>query len=141
MSTPQHPTFTTTIHMRFRDLDAYGHVNNAVMFNYLEEARISLLAERFYAASAQEDVQFLVRRASCDYLRPLMLTQREILITMRITEMRGASFVLEYSIHDQDHTEFARAETLMVCFDPVRGRPTRLPEWFTAHLHEQQNRS
>ncbi|AFG38599.1 acyl-CoA thioesterase [Spirochaeta africana] len=134
MDTSQFPPYTVPVHMRFRDLDAYGHVNNAVMFNYLEEARISLLGQRFYAADAQQDIQFLVRKASCEYLRPLLLTGPEVLITMRISEMRGASFLLDYAIHDNEGTEYARAETLMVCFDPVRNRPARIPAWFLEHL-------
>lgn len=128
-----YPEFTIPVRMRFRDLDAYGHVNNATMFNYLEEARISLLGKRFYSASAQQDVQFLVRRASCEYQRPLMLDRPEVLVTIQVTELRGASFLLHYSIHDET-TEFARAETLMVCFDPVRGRPTRVPAWFRSEI-------
>ena len=37
--------FTIEIDMRWADLDAYGHVNNAVIFSYLETARVKLLLE------------------------------------------------------------------------------------------------
>ncbi len=33
------PGFSIAIHVRFRDLDAMGHVNNAVMFTCFEERR------------------------------------------------------------------------------------------------------
>ncbi|MFW5801580.1 MAG: acyl-CoA thioesterase [Spirochaeta sp.] len=136
MKTDTFPSFTIPVRMRFRDLDAYGHVNNAIMFSYLEEARISLLGERFYDASSHQDLQFLVKKASCEYIRPLLLTQAEILITLCITQMRGASFHIHYSIHDQQDVEYARADTHMVCFDPIRRRPARIPEWFMKHLHD-----
>lgn len=113
--------------MRFRDLDVYGHVNNATMFNYLEEARIKLLGDDFYAANPQTDMQYIVRSASCEYLRPLLLSQSEILITIRLKDRKKVSFLLEYLIHDEQGNEYARAETLMVCFDPVSQRPARVP--------------
>lgn len=114
--------------MRFRDLDVYGHVNNATMFNYLEEARIKLLGDSFYSADPQKDMQYIVRSASCEYLRPLRLLQSEILITVRVKDRKKVSFLLEYLIHDEQGVEYARAETLMVCFDPVSQRPTRVPD-------------
>ena len=33
-------TFETTIGVRYRDIDAMGHVNNAVYATYLEQARV-----------------------------------------------------------------------------------------------------
>ena len=118
---------TVQVPMRFRDLDVYGHVNNATMFNYLEEARIKLLGESFYSADPQKDIQYIVRSASCEYLRPLLLSQSEILIRVRVADRRKVSFLLEYQIIDEHGTEYARAETLMVCFDPVTKRPVRVP--------------
>jgi acyl-CoA thioester hydrolase len=47
MSAPDYPAVTVPVNVRFRDLDAYGHVNNAVFFTYLEEARIKLLGAHF----------------------------------------------------------------------------------------------
>lgn len=136
MNKQQYPPYTVAVPMRFRDLDAYGHVNNATMFAYLEEARIALLGRRFYQADPARDIQFLVKRAACEYIRPLLLTGSEIQVTMYITEMRGASFLLNYLIHDTVGTHYAEAETMMVCFDPVRQRPARVPTWFTDFLQQ-----
>ena len=36
---------TTNLNVRFRDLDALGHVNNAVFFTYFEQGRIHLVGE------------------------------------------------------------------------------------------------
>ena len=38
-------TFSIPIESRFSDLDAYGHVNNAVYFTYLETARVKLFSD------------------------------------------------------------------------------------------------
>ena len=38
-------TFTHTINTRFRDLDAFKHVNNATFLTYLEDARIVFLRD------------------------------------------------------------------------------------------------
>ncbi len=122
------PTVSVMVPMRFRDLDAYGHVNNATIFNYLEEARIILLGEEFYNTPMNE-VQFLVQRASCSYIHPILL-EPQLRIDISVVQLKMVSFVLEYSLINSSGTECARAETTMACFDPQRNRPIKIPKWF-----------
>ncbi|HEY7331820.1 MAG TPA: thioesterase family protein, partial [Candidatus Limnocylindria bacterium] len=35
----------TSVQVRFRDIDAFGHVNNAVVSSYVEQARVTYLRE------------------------------------------------------------------------------------------------
>jgi acyl-CoA thioesterase FadM len=53
----------TRIAIRARDLDAHGHVDPAVLFTYLEEARRAWLGDRL--------PEVLVAHMTIDYLRPL----------------------------------------------------------------------
>ena len=52
------------IHVRFSDVDVYGHVNNVKYFEYLQEARIAMIRRLVAAASfsvvvAQTDVDYV----------------------------------------------------------------------------------
>ncbi|MFO7812351.1 MAG: thioesterase family protein, partial [Pelovirga sp.] len=57
-------TYTTSIDIRFADLDAYGHVNNAIFFTYLEHARVKMFQE-YFGAFLDSSLLFLVVRAEC----------------------------------------------------------------------------
>jgi len=119
---------TTDIEIRFADLDAYGHVNNATIFTYLETARLKLFGERF-AAMMQAGLFFLVAEANCRYLKPIDLNDR-LVVEVFPEKLGRTSFTLGYHLHDGAGTRYAEARTAMVCFDAKQGRPIPLPEEF-----------
>jgi acyl-CoA thioester hydrolase len=79
----------------FRDLDAIGHVNNAVFFTYFEIARTYLWFELF-GGSTPYDIGFIVARAECDFRHQLRMEPIEIRV--RIGEMRTTSLDFVYEI-------------------------------------------
>ncbi len=127
------PLYRVGIEMRFRDLDAYGHVNNAVVFNYLEVARVRFLGEQFTVEPQDGEPLYLVKRAECEYKRPIPLLDR-IYVDLHLEELRSSSFRLSYRICDRDGTDYAHAETVMVTVNSSSGRPTRLPDWLRDRL-------
>lgn len=118
-------TFATDIEVRFSDLDAYGHVNNAVFFTYFETARVRLFLEKF-ADFFNDGLLFLVAKAECRYKRPIELTDRVVVVTS-VARVGNASFDLSYEVNNGAGIVFATAQTAMVCFDPNLKRPTPLP--------------
>jgi len=126
MSSPSPFTFATDIEMRFSDLDAYGHVNNAVFFTYLETARTKLFLEKFLHF-LNSGLLFLVAKAECEYKRPINLTDR-LVVEMTVTRLGNASFDIDYTMHNGEGVVFAIAKTVMVCFDQKSNRPTALPD-------------
>ncbi|MGM0675759.1 MAG: acyl-CoA thioesterase [Spirochaetota bacterium] len=131
---PDYPAISVPISMRFRDLDAYGHVNNAVFFTYLEEARIQLIGEYFRIEMGEETV-FVVAHAACSYKRPIELGV-SLFVTMTIREMRRASFIIDYVLADDEGTQYATAETTLVAFDPVSRKAASIPAWLDTALWE-----
>jgi acyl-CoA thioester hydrolase len=119
-------TFATDIEVRFSDLDAYGHVNNAVFFTYLETARTKLFLEKFLDFM-NDGLFFLVAKAECEYKKPIDLTDR-VVVDMSVTRIGNASFDIDYSMHNGNGIVFALAKTVMVCFDRSVNRPTTLPD-------------
>lgn len=99
--------FKTPIPVRFRDLDAMGHVNNAVYFTYFEEER-----KNFFLDCNTDDNQsfnFILARITCDYLRPVSITSNFIL-QIRVTEIGRKSFHLGYRLRDAQDESAIYAE-------------------------------
>lgn len=121
-----HKTFSTRIELRFSDLDAYGHVNSAVYFTYLETARVKLFSD-FFREATQHGIFTLVARAECDFKTPITLYD-DVFVTLWIAKTGRSSFDLEYRLHDDQGKTYATARTTMVCFDSIKNKTVAIPE-------------
>lgn len=99
----------------FRDLDAFGHVNNAVFLTYFEWGRTRLWFS-LTGGGLAEDVGFIVARAECDFKQQLGLEPIEI--RTRIGEMRNTSleFVTEIR-RDNGRQIAATGRVVVVLYD------------------------
>src|SRR5512135_179026 len=66
----EHALFKTPVAVRFKDLDAMGHVNNAVYATYFEEARAAF-ARQVLGLTRLDDFDFVVARLEIDFRRPV----------------------------------------------------------------------
>ncbi len=107
--------------VRFRDVDAMGHVNNAVFLTYIEEARIAYLL-RFDAGVTD----MILARAEIDFRAPLR-AHDEIEIGVRPAGIGTKSFELEYEVRSGAAVA-AQAKTVIVSYDYESGRSVELPE-------------
>jgi len=99
----------------FRDVDTFGHVNNAVFFSYFELAR-TLLWFELTGGSDARDVNFIVARAECDF--KLQISMERIEIWVRIGEMRATSFDFLYEIRKDNGQQIAAiGKVVVVLFD------------------------
>ncbi len=64
------------IPVRWGDMDAYGHVNNALYMRYLEEARVQLLA-KIGAAMDGNGTDPVVINVGCTFYAPQLLIRRQ----------------------------------------------------------------
>lgn len=103
--------------MIFRDLDAFGHVNNAVFFTYFEWGR-ALLWFDLTGQRGARDIGFIVAHAQCDFRRQLGL--EEIEIRSRIGEMRGTSFDVHAEIRTANDELAAEGKVVVVLYDWAR---------------------
>ena len=107
------------IHVRFSDVDVYGHVNNVKYFEYLQESRMTMMRElvqrrRFSVVVAQTDV---------DYLRPLLFRAEPYDCLTAITRVGTRSMSVESEFRDGE-TVLARAKVVVVFFDLATNRST-----------------
>jgi len=99
----------------FRDVDAFGHVNNAVYLTYFEWARAQLWFALTGAAGVPADIGFIVARAEIDF--KLQIGMEPIDICIRISEMRTTSFDTVYEIRKRDGNVAATGKVVVVLFD------------------------
>lgn len=113
--------------VRFRDLDGFGHVNNAVYLTYLEEARNALLAHLGLARGVEE-ITMILARVEIDF-RAQAGVGDELEIGVRPSRYGGKSFDLEYELRSGDRV-VAEARTVLVGYDYAAGATKELPdEW------------
>ena len=97
-----------------RDLDSFGHVNNAVYFTYFELARTLLWFELSGGSSAR-DINFIVARAECDFRQQVGMEPIDICV--RIGEMRSTSFDFVYEVRKGGGVVAAVGKVVVVLFD------------------------
>ena len=109
--------FSTNIDVRFSDLDALGHVNNAIFFTYFEEGR-KIFSKKYFKVSDPSDFRFIMAHISCDYLKPVRFID-SVTLQMWVRDIGTKSFAFEYKlIHQSDESiVYATGESVQVCYD------------------------
>ena len=113
--------------VRFRDLDALGHVNNAVFLTYIESARVAFLLD-LGAAATLEDMSIIVARIEIDFLAPVGFGE-EVEIAVRASRFGDKSFDLDYELRVGGRV-VAVAKSVLVGYDYAKGETVTIPdEW------------
>jgi acyl-CoA thioester hydrolase len=112
-------------HVRYRDLDAFGHVNNAVYLTYLEEARNAFLAHLGLVRDVA-DIRMILARTEIDFRSPLRLGE-EVQIGVRPGRLGNKSFDLDYELCAGGRV-VAAAKVVLVTYDYERSAPIPVPE-------------
>ena len=114
--------------VRWGDMDAYGHVNHALFWRYLESARIALFEELCGTALPT----LVVAEVRCRYLAELRYPAT-VTVHSTLQKVRGGSLEVVAEIREGAR-RCAAAQVQLVCFDPVRRKPTRFPPDFLAAI-------
>lgn len=113
--------------VRFRDLDALGHVNNAVFLTYIESARVAFLVD-LGAASTSEEMSIIVARIEIDYRAPVSFGE-EVEVGVRASRFGAKSFDLDHELRVGDAL-VAEAKSVLVGYDYDKGETVTIPdEW------------
>ena len=111
--------------LRYGDVDAMNHVNNAVHVTFLEFARVRLWRERLGFAGTAREIPFIVARVAVDYRSPIGLEDR-VVIGVGVTAIGRTSFTFRYRIEASGRVA-AEAETVQVYYDYSSGAPVAIP--------------
>jgi acyl-CoA thioester hydrolase len=121
------------VHVRFSDVDVYGHVNNVKYFEFFQEARISLFADLGREHVDVGGIHTVLAQSDVDYRRPVLFRQEPYECRSWVTAVGTTAMTLAAEIRDGDEV-LSRCRTVAVCFDAVTQRPTPVPESLRAAL-------
>jgi len=108
--------FTHKAFVRWNDLDAFGHVNNAKYLTYAESARIDWGQQQFGEKADSVLVQMTVARSEIDYLLPITEFESYYDVDLWVESIGNSSFVVGYEV-SKDGLVFTKMKTVQVMID------------------------
>lgn len=126
------------IPVRWGDMDALGHVNNTVLFQYCESARIA------YFERCEAEAEGRVDKGPRDgpglvqadlSFRKQVVYPGTVRVETRCTRIGGRSFTLAYTLRDAETTDVvAEGSSVCVWVDYAAGKALDLPEALVAAI-------
>lgn len=118
----------TQIQTRFSDIDAMGHVNNAMYLNYFESARMDFFREVLGEDWDWQKQGILLARNEIDYLQPVFIDER-IKVELFCSHIGTKSFTLDYIVSDNKSDEVkTKGRSILVCFNNEEKESIEIPE-------------
>jgi len=102
--------------LRWGDIDALGHVNQAVYHELLEEARTAMLA----TLPSSDAHSFVVARVELDYRREIPIYHRFVEVTLHVESVGRASVTVAQQIYRSDGELAADGRSVLVAWDAAR---------------------
>lgn len=122
---------STPIQIRFKDVDALGHVNNANHVTYFEYARIRFFDELIGGEIDWENEGMILAHQQVHYRKPIYLKDT-IHVNTWFMKSGNTSFELGYEIvrTEKDGTETicATGSSVQVCFNYKKQLPVPVPQ-------------
>jgi len=126
--------FTLSQPVVLRDLDAFGHVNNAVYLTFAENGRVAYLKE-VVGAETYEQIRNIIAHATIEF-RAEATYGDVVTVGVRTDRVGTKSFHLVYRMARQDGTTIADIESVQVMFDFATGRAIEVPDEWRAQISE-----
>src|SRR3954462_5478684 len=124
--------YKVVIEVAFRDLDAMGHVNNAVYLSYMETARIKFLVD-LLAVTSLHDLPVIMAEANCTFKAPAFFGE-QLTVGVGVSRFGSKSFDMAYRIDAGDGRLVALAKTVQVMYDYAAARTIVVPVDFKAKV-------
>jgi acyl-CoA thioester hydrolase len=119
-------TYEKRIEVRWRDVDALRHVNNAVYATYLEECRDGWLEQALGPGGAMWD--YVLARLAIDFRSEVALEEEAVVGRVSLERIGTSSITLREEIRKLDGTLAAEAESVIVARDRETGRSRPLTD-------------
>lgn len=134
--------YEITLEVAFRDIDAMGHVNNAVFFAYFETVRIKYIGEVMEASGLLGtellDLPLILVEAHCIYKSPALLTEN-LRVGTGISRIGNKSFDMLYRITGEDGRLIAYGKTVQVMYDYISRSAFPIPDDLRQYISGLQN--
>jgi acyl-CoA thioester hydrolase len=130
--------FVYTQPVEFRDLDALGHLNNAVYLSYVESARLAYMQEVLGPLELEE--LGIVAEARIAFRASSFLGET-LEIGTRVAEIGGKSLRFEFEFHGGDGRLVADGSTVHVTFDYATRASIPVPDDWRRKIDAYETRS
>jgi len=119
--------------LRWADMDSLGHVNNVTYVDYLQEARVDMLAVHAPETGGEALAEgVVVVRHEVEFVAPLVFRPEPVRIETWVSRIRAASFTMRYEILDElpdgERRVYTRAATVLTPFVFATERPRRVSQ-------------
>ncbi len=110
--------FEHQVSLRWRDVDALGHVNHAVFLTYLEEGR-----DAFYVQALGRDPHYVVARVEIDLRAEVRYADRRLRVRIEVERVGTTSLTTRETILTPAGVTAAKARVVTVLWDTSAGKP------------------
>ncbi|WP_370260870.1 acyl-CoA thioesterase [Limnobacter sp.] len=129
------PLYSTTLPLRWGDMDQLGHVNNTVYFRCFEQARVEWI-DLHPQHLDNNPAYVVIVHTECSFLRELK-APGTVEVRVLAGEVGRSSLVQRYELRRVDAPDqlVATGSAKLVWVHPDTGRSTPIPERYLTHLH------
>jgi acyl-CoA thioester hydrolase len=120
-----HTVFEHRVSLRWRDVDALGHVNHAVFLTYLEGR------DAFYVQALGRDPHYVVARVEIDLRAEVRYADRQLRVRIEVERVGTTSLTTRETVLTSAGVTAAEARVVTVLWDTSARKPTA----FTAGEH------
>ena len=110
--------FEHEVTVRWRDVDALGHVNHAVFLTYLEEGR-----DAFYTRTLGADPNYVVVRLEVDLRAEVRYPDRRVTVRIEVERIGTTSLTTRETIVTRTGETAAQARVVTVHWDAEQRKP------------------
>lgn len=131
----------TTLQVRFRDIDAFKHVNNAVFFSYVEQARIHYLLDVLEPDRPLDRLPLILARVELDYRSPITFGE-QVGIATRVDRIGRSSIAMSHRMTAGPEARLAaEVHTVLVTYDYDSARPVPVPDEWRTKIEQYEQRT
>jgi acyl-CoA thioester hydrolase len=120
------------LQVRWSDMDAFGHVNNARFLTYMEDARFSYINTLGLRDSRPDRPGLIIAKIVIDFRQPLFISD-EVIVCSRCVRLGKSSFDMDQWLarrRDGDLQIVAQATATVVVYDYTANHSAPIPdEW------------
>jgi acyl-CoA thioester hydrolase len=130
----------TPLQVRFRDTDAFGHVNNAVFLTFLELARIRYLLDIVEPGETFDRLPLILARVELDFRSPILFGE-EVEVATQVDRIGRSSIAMSHQMTaGTDHRLVGEAQSVLVTYDYAIARPMPVPDEWRRRIGEYEGR-
>jgi acyl-CoA thioester hydrolase len=131
----------TPLQVRFRDTDAFGHVNNAVFFTYIELARIRYLLDVLQPADPFDRMPLILARVELDFRSPIMFGE-DVEVETQVHRIGRSSIAMSHRMTaGAERRLVGEARSVLVTYDYASAKPIPVPDDWRRRIGEHEGRT